>query len=103
DTSIGISYSLNNPLIMTDPSPKSALSFPVTLAAQSAQDFGQVNFYYQGSDGVPKLIGQSNNDTSTGNARVYSLTWSLSPPAGSYRLYAQTGDVTSPKIKVTVP
>jgi hypothetical protein len=103
DTSISITFSATAPLSLTQPSSDTLLQFPVALTAASDNLFDNVNFYYQNSSGVTKLIGAASNTDHTGQYH-YTFNWNTPPTSGSYKLFAQSSNgYTSAKITVSVP
>jgi hypothetical protein len=103
DTSVSITLSVAAPLTLTQPLDQSLLQFPVNLIAASNNLFDSVNFYYQNSKGQTKLIGAAQNTDHTDQYH-YTFTWDVSPPSGSYKIYAQSSNgYTSRKISVTIP
>lgn len=103
DTSANITLSAAAPLTLTQPQDQSLLQFPVTLIASSNNLFDNINFYYQNSKGQTKLIGAAQNTDHTDQYH-YTFNWDAPPPAGSYKIYAQSGNgYTSRKISVTIP
>jgi hypothetical protein len=104
DSSVTVNYALNTPIVLLEPNTNTAISFPMNLVAESVSFYTQVSFYYVNDKGVAKLIGQSANVSHTADAYDYSLTWQPAPPAGTYKVYAQTsGGLITPKFKITIP
>ncbi|MCL5666451.1 MAG: penicillin-binding protein [Patescibacteria group bacterium] len=104
DTSVNVTYSLATPISMVEPSAQTLASFPLTLTAESANSYGQINFYYQNSSGLSKEIGPADEISRLNGKFQYTLGWNGPLPRGDYKIYAQTdtGKIT-PKIKISVP
>lgn len=103
DTSSSVVVGLNTPLSLTQPTDQSLLQFPVGLVAESDNLYNSVNFYYENDKNQTKLINAATNIDHLGKYH-YSLTWTDSPPSGSYKIFAQTDSgIVSKKVNVTVP
>ncbi|MCL5009345.1 MAG: PBP1A family penicillin-binding protein [Patescibacteria group bacterium] len=105
DTSINVKFALNEPITITEPSGSSLILFPVSLKAESAENYDAVNFYYQNTKGgTPKPIGQAQNLGNFSGRYQYTIDWTKSPGSGEYSVFARTSTgLTTPKIKVSVP
>jgi len=104
DTSTTINIMTHTPLSLAEPLDQSLLVFPVTLTAESGNQYSTVSFHYQNSDGLSKLIGNAVNVDHVGGIYRYTFKWLSEPDSGSYRLYVQAGNNTvSKKIRVTIP
>jgi len=104
DTSATINIMTQAPLSLAEPLDQSLLVFPVTLTAESGNQYSTVSFHYQNSDGLSKLIGNAVNVDHVGGVYRYTFKWLTQPDSGSYRLYVQAGSNTiSKKIRVTIP
>jgi 1A family penicillin-binding protein len=103
DTSVNITLDQTSPLTLTQPQDQSLVQFPLTLTAESDNLYNSLSFYYQNDKGQNKLIALANNIDHVDQYH-YTLTWKDSPPAGAYKIYAQTSTgVTSRKVSITVP
>lgn len=103
DTSISINLALSTPIIIVEPNDNSTATFPMTLVAESSNFYNQLEFYYQGEKGQAKLIGSSSNITKVGEKYQFMVDWSGGLESGTYRIFAQSGSVITPKIRITVP
>jgi len=104
DTSVQVNFSMATPLTMSEPADQSAINFPLTLGASSANLYNQINFYYITASGSTKFIGTASNAARLGDLYQYTLDWSGPLPSGTYKLYAQTDTgMTTPKIRITIP
>lgn len=104
DTSISVTFALNSPLTMQEPSDNDSLSFPANLVAESGNSYSSVDFYYQGEKDGPKLIGRATNVSNVENKYRYTYTWVDVLAPGTYRIYAQSNTgVQSAKVKVVFP
>lgn len=105
DTSVSVKFSLNEPITITEPNGNSLVVFPLSLKAESAENYDAVNFYYQSTKtSTPKPIGQATNLGNLSGFYQYTIDWTKSPGSGEYFVFARTntGQIT-PKIKISVP
>lgn len=104
DSSVSVNYSLNTPIILTEPTQNITANFPLTLIAESSNYYNQVSFYYLPDKGSAKLIGFTSNIAHAGEVFDYSVSWTQKPDAGTYKVYAQTSSgLVTPKVKIIVP
>jgi 1A family penicillin-binding protein len=106
DTSVNVIFSLAQPISITEPVNPGLVMFPMSLKAESAENYDTVNFYYQTvtSGSQPKLIGQAQNIGNFSGLNDYVLDWIISPKAGDYYIFARTNSgITTQKIKISVP
>lgn len=106
DTSLAVKFALNEPITITEPGGSGSLvMFPVSLKAESSENYDAVNFYYQtAKGGPPKPIGQAQNLGNFNGLYQYSADWTKSPGGGEYLLFARTSTgLTTPKVKISVP
>lgn len=106
DTSTSITFTAgqaSTSLSITEPITGSTVSFPLNLAAESPSLHNQVQFYYQKDNGPVLSLGAPSNISRPGSNFIYSQTWNTSPGAGTYKIHAQAGNISSPKITIVVP
>lgn len=102
DTSININFALNQPIVMAEPGNSSLVIFPLSLKAESATLYDEVNFYYQTSKTSPvKLIGKADNITNLSGQYQYALEWKDKPAGNVFYVFARTNTGTNTeKIKI---
>ncbi len=104
DTSATVTVMTQTPLTLAEPPDQSMLAFPVTLTAESGNQYPTVSFYSQNSKGQTALIGSAANVDHVGNTYRYTYKWLTAPESGSYKLFVQANNSTiSKKIRVTIP
>jgi membrane carboxypeptidase/penicillin-binding protein PbpC len=106
DTSVNLNFAFTQPLALLEPAQDSLVLPPVSLRAESANQYSQINFYYQPEKGGSAvLIGSSDNVTALEGKYQYSLTWSAKDvPSGSYLIFARTNNgTTTTKVKISLP
>ncbi|MEK7162198.1 MAG: Ig-like domain-containing protein [Patescibacteria group bacterium] len=104
DTSATVNIMTQAPLALAEPLDQSLLVFPVTLTAESGNQYATVGFYSQNNKGQNTLIGKAANVDNVDGIYRYTYKWLTAPDSGSYKLYVQTNSNTvSKKIRVTIP
>ncbi len=104
DTSATVTVMTHTPLTLSEPLDQSMLVFPVTLTAESGNQYPTLSFYFQNSKGQNTLIGNAANVDHVGNTYRYTYKWLTAPESGSYKLFVQANSsVVSKKIRVTIP
>lgn len=103
EASTTVKQEASTPLTLSQPLNNSLLQFPVNLIAESGEQFDTMVFYYTNNKGQTKTIGPADNTDHVDNYH-YTLTWETPPPAGTYKIYAVSGNgQTTNKVSVTIP
>jgi 1A family penicillin-binding protein len=103
DSAVNVTVALSQPLVLSEPTNNSVAAFPLTLSAESLNNYSSVTFFYQINSST-KTISRAETTIGPDGAYHYSFVWDTPPKPGSYKLYAKTDSgISSQKVTITIP